>query len=331
MGEPWISASDIEKYGYCPLSWWLNESEKEVINESLKEGREEHKKITSEIGEVKEKEEATKKIENLIMWLAISATLLSIAGLTLIRPEKIFSQIFQVNALIWLLAATFFLLVSEKGVIKSEEFKVERVILIFAMVATVLGIFSFTLPLLDDYLARITQIVSLIWLIGASYWLKRSLTLGREVKSKKEKLNMPEGKVDYVDEYDEKSSKLFSSERYRLRGRPDYVIKEDGVKIPVEIKTGRVPKGPFFSHILQIAAYCVLIEDETGRSPTHGIVKYGDKEFEIEFDGELKNLLLEKVNEMREIFQTEDVHRNHNRDGKCRNCSRREICPESLV
>ncbi len=330
MGEPWISASDVEKYGYCPLSWWLNESEKEVINESLKEGREEHKKITGEIDQVKEKEEATKKFENLILWLAISATLLSIAGLSLIRPERIFSQIFQVNALIWLLAATFFLFMSEKGLIKEEEFKTERVILIFAMVATGLGILSLTLPLLDDYLARITQIISLVWLIGASYWLKRSLSLGREVKLKKEKLKMPDGEVDYVDIYEE-DSKLFSSDKYRLRGRPDYIVKEDNVKIPVEIKTGRVPKGPFFSHILQTAAYCLLLEEETGKSPPYGIVKYGDKEFEVEYDNELKDLLLEKLDDMREIFQTEDVHRNHNRKGKCRNCSRREICPESLA
>ncbi len=330
MGEPWISASDVEKYGYCPLSWWLNESEKEVINESLKEGREEHKKIAGEIDEVKEKEEASKKFENLILWLAISATLLSIAGLSLMRPDKIFSQIFQVNALIWLLAATFFLFMSEKGMIKDEQFKTERVILVFAMVATGLGILSLTLPLLDDYLARITQIISLVWLIGASYWLKRSLSLGREVKIKKEKLKMPDGEVDYVDKSNEKS-KLFQSERYRLRGRPDYIVKEDGEKIPVEIKTGRVPKGPFFSHILQTAAYCLLIEDETGRAPPYGIIKYGDEEFEVEYDEDLKNLLLEKLSDMREIFQTQDVHRNHNRKGKCENCSRREICPESLA
>ncbi|MFO7792861.1 MAG: CRISPR-associated protein Cas4 [Candidatus Saliniplasma sp.] len=330
MGEPWISASDVEKYGYCPLSWWLNESEKEVINESLKKGREEHEKITGEIDEVREKEEANKKIENLILWLAISATLLSIGGLTLVRPERIFSQIFQITALIWLLVATFFLFMSEKGVINEEEFKAERVILVFAMVATIFGVLSLTLHLLDDYLARITQIVSLIWLIGASYWLKRSLSLGREVKSKKEKLNMPDGKVEYVDIYEE-SSKLFSTEKYRLRGRPDYVVEEDGIKIPVEIKTGRVPKGPFFSHILQIAAYCLLIEEEIGKTPPHGIVKYGDKEFEVEYDDDLKELLLEKLSDMREIFKTEDVHRNHNREGKCRNCSRREICPESLI
>ncbi|MFW6140955.1 MAG: CRISPR-associated protein Cas4 [Candidatus Saliniplasma sp.] len=330
MGEPWISASDVEKYGYCPLSWWLNESEKEVINESLKEGREEHKKITGEIDEVKEKEEATKRIENLILWLAVSATFLSIAGLTLIRPEKIFSQIFQVNALIWLLAATFLLFMSEKGVIKEDEFKSERVILVFAMVATGLGIMSITLPILDDYLARITQVISLIWLIGASYWLKRSLSLGREVKTKKEKLHMPDAEVDYVDLYEE-SSKMFASDKYRLRGRPDYVVKENETRIPVEIKTGRVPKGPFFSHILQVAAYCLLMEEDTGKAPPYGIVKYGEKEFEVEYDDSLKDLLIEKLEEMREIFQTEDVHRNHNRKGKCRNCSRREICPESLV
>jgi len=329
MGEPWISASDVEKFGYCPLSWWLNESEKEVIDQRLKEGREKHEEITGEIDDVKEKEETTRKLENIIMWLAISATILSIIGLTFIQPDRIFAQIFQVNALIWLLAATFFLLLSEKGVI-AEEFKPELIILLFAMVATGFGIISITLPILDDYMARVTQIVSLSWLIGASYWFKRSLSLNREVKDKKKKLNMPDGEVEYVDRYEDES-KLFSSEKYRLRGRPDYIVKEDKISIPIEIKTGRVPKGPFFSHILQIAAYCLLLEEETGDTPPYGIVKYGDKEFEIEYDESLRELLLEKLEDMRKIFKTEDVHRNHNREGKCRNCSRREICPETLV
>ena len=55
------------------------------------------------------------------------------------------------------------------------------------------------------------------------------------------------------------------------------------------------------------------------------------RDFEIEFDEGLEELVLLKVEEMRRIMRHGGAHRNHNREGKCRNCSRRHLCPESLV
>jgi CRISPR-associated exonuclease Cas4 len=63
---------------------------------------------------------------------------------------------------------------------------------------------------------------------------------------------------------------------------------------------------------------------------SRGILKYGDVEHEIEFDDELEKLLLGKLVEMRSLMKSGDVHRNHNREGKCAGCSRRDICPERL-
>jgi CRISPR-associated exonuclease Cas4 len=89
--------------------------------------------------------------------------------------------------------------------------------------------------------------------------------------------------------------------------------------------------GPLFSHILQVAAYCLLIQ-ATGKNSEYGILKYGTEvEHEIEFTEELRNLLINKLNEMESARKTGIVHRNHNRVGKCRKCSRRNICPEKLA
>ncbi|MFP4052087.1 MAG: CRISPR-associated protein Cas4, partial [Thermoplasmata archaeon] len=77
--------------------------------------------------------------------------------------------------------------------------------------------------------------------------------------------------------------------------------------------------------------YCVLIEEEYDTAPPYGIIRYGETEFEIDYDDDLKELLLGKLEDMREAKQTRDIHRNHNRKGKCRNCSRRDLCSESLV
>ena len=63
----------------------------------------------------------------------------------------------------------------------------------------------------------------------------------------------------------------------------------------------------------------------------YGILRYEGIEHEIEFSEELEVLLLSKLREMRTLMINNDVHRNHSREGKCRNCSRRDICPERLV
>jgi len=331
MEKEWISASDVEKFGYCPLSWWLSrEKEEEVTDESLEKGEKEHKQIGKKLEGLKIKEQKLKLLENLILGLAILTTVVSVFGISFLTSDEIFSNIFIVLALIWLLAATFFLLIDEayKGLI--EKTKLERTVLIFAMIATMLSVFSFSIPLQDYFFAQIAQLLSLSWLIGASYWLNHSLKIKTETEQERGDLNLEEGKIKYVDKL-EKKSKLLKSDKYKLRGKPDLILEKDGNPVPVEVKTGRVPEGPFFSHILQIAAYCLLVEEDIGKKPPYGLIRYGDTEFDIEYDEDLKHLLLEKIGDMRDHIKNGDVHRNHNREGKCKNCSRRKICDESLV
>ncbi|MDG6221472.1 MAG: Dna2/Cas4 domain-containing protein, partial [Candidatus Thermoplasmatota archaeon] len=86
-----------------------------------------------------------------------------------------------------------------------------------------------------------------------------------------------------------------------------------------------------FSHILQLSAYCFLVEEAYKRIPPYGIIRYGQTEFQIEYTPEMKQMVIEKANEMREKLVTGDVHRNHGRESKCRYCSRRSVCPERLA
>jgi CRISPR-associated exonuclease Cas4 len=162
--------------------------------------------------------------------------------------------------------------------------------------------------------------------MGASAALYYSLVAEGLAKRKRRKVNV-DGKLLYVGTDDQR---LLVSEKYKLTGRPDYILMVDDELIPVDLKTGRQPRGPLFSHILQIGAYCLLLSDENGKRVCRGILKYGDVEHEIEFDEELENLLLSKLAEMRGLMISGDVHRNHNRVGKCVGCSRRDGCPERL-
>src|SRR5437879_11927544 len=86
--------------------------------------------------------------------------------------------------------------------------------------------------------------------------------------------------------------------------------------IPVELNTGRVPRGPLFSHILQVVAYCVLLEDEYRSAPPYGIIRYGETACEIEYNEEQKKRLLQRRAERRIAMPKGAAHRHHSRPGK---------------
>ena len=77
------------------------------------------------------------------------------------------------------------------------------------------------------------------------------------------------------------------SARYQLLGRPDAVRRRpDGALVPVELKRRPAPsRGPFPSHLVQLGAYCLLIEEETGRPPPFGVLRYADRELVLPWDG----------------------------------------------
>ena len=84
------------------------------------------------------------------------------------------------------------------------------------------------------------------------------------------------------------------SERYRLRGRPDALRRApDGRLVPVELKSrASPPAGPTRSHLVQVWAYGLLVEETTGRSPPFGVLRYSDGEFRITWDGAARSELL---------------------------------------
>ena len=323
-----ISAGDLEKYSYCPLSWWLS-TEFEGENDALTQGIKEHEELGKSLWRIDSNEKTAQQAEKLVFWWAIAATLCAIVGLELLpykHADKL-SQILGVVALIWVLAASFFLYKSSRSTIDSNVVEYERIVLIFGIMAALLAINAVVFLVSNVRLAQALEFTAVLWLVGATYFLYRSMRSTGIIEALRKEYRV-KGKLEYIDV---DKSKVFKSERYGLSGRPDYIIKGDVGLIPVEEKKGRTPRGPLFSHILQVAAYCLLIEETTGTAPHYGILKYPEHEHEIEYDEDLKKVLLDKLAEMRRLIETEDVHRNHNRPGKCLSCSRRLVCPERLA
>ena len=86
-----------------------------------------------------------------------------------------------------------------------------------------------------------------------------------------------------------------SSSRYRLTGRPDLLRRaSDGRLVPIELKSRSAPTaGPPRSHLVQVWAYCLLVEETQGTPPPHGILRYSDgTEFRVRWDAAARSELL---------------------------------------
>lgn len=161
---------------------------------------------------------------------------------------------------------------------------------------------------------------------GLGIWLLLRARAGRQ------ETGLPQGRVTYLDTgaWNRCERPLFS-DRYRLTGKPDYLVQSSKGVIPVEVKSSAAPTQPYEAHVLQLAAYCLLVEEQEGRAPPHGIIKYRDRAFEVEFSRGLRAELLSALDAMRQDLGAREVDRGHNEAGRCRGCGYREYCEQRLI
>src|SRR4030067_808700 len=271
----YISASDVEKYSYCPLSWWLS-AEYDGESEGIALGVKGHEKLGKLLWDIDAKEKAAREAEKLVFWWAIAATLTAVIGLEVMPLENAFtlSQVLGVVSLIWVLASLFFLYKATTPKVHGKSVEYEKLMLVFAIIAVIVAISAVAFLITNVRMAEVLEAVALVWLVGASFFLYRSLRSTEIVESLRREFRVT-GKIEYID-FD--SSKVFQSDKHGLSGRPAYVIKIENNLITVEEKTGRTPQGPLFSHILQVAAYCLLIEETEVKAHPYGLLKYPQHE-----------------------------------------------------
>ena len=173
----------------------------------------------------------------------------------------------------------------------------------------------------------------LFWLLltalvagGLGVWL---LLRARAVR---QDTGLPQGEVTYADTgaWNRCERPLFS-DHYRLTGKPDYLVQSSKGVIPVEVKSSASPRKPYAAHILQLAAYCLLVEEQEGRAPPHGIIKYRDRSFEVEFSQGLRAELLSTLDTMRRDLDAREVARDHKEARRCRGCGYRDRCDQRLA
>ncbi|MBX0328544.1 CRISPR-associated protein Cas4 [Oscillochloris sp. ZM17-4] len=119
--------------------------------------------------------------------------------------------------------------------------------------------------------------------------------------------------------------------RYGLSGKPDYIIERAGRQIPVEVKPGRHAPQPYESDLMQLAAYCLLIEETSGNAPPYGILRYAEASFQLRYTPEVRADLLAILDEMRDLLNAEDAERSHSEPGRCAGCGFTSVCEDSLA
>lgn len=142
---------------------------------------------------------------------------------------------------------------------------------------------------------------------------------------------LPAGEIVYSDTGAEKAVvEPLISRRYGLVGKPDYLVEvvQGGRRliVPLEVKSRRRPPEPQEGHILQLATYCLLVEDVYGVRPPHGFLRYTDATIAIPFSNELRNSVLEAAAAIRRSRTKASVGRSHNDPGRCARCGYIESC-----
>ena len=138
------------------------------------------------------------------------------------------------------------------------------------------------------------------------------------------------GEVIYSD--NDAVDEVLVSHRHGLAGKPDYISIEGEEFIPVERKSRSVSAtGAYEGEILQLAAYCLLVEERFGKPVRRGKLSFQNRSLEVPFDDQLRARLLDAVAELKSAEAMADVARSHNSPARCRGCGFRQACRDSLA
>ncbi len=171
-----------------------------------------------------------------------------------------------------------------------------------------------------------------LWLIAlliaaalALWWLSARL---------RQRAGLPAGRVIYSDAgaWRRNEQPLYAA-RYQLVGKPDYLVRaEDGAIIPVEVKSGAAPAQPREGHVLQLAAYCLLVEETLGARPAYGIIQYADRQFAVDYTPRLEAQLLQWLGALqRDAALPYGPARSHEAPARCATCGVRAACDQRLA
>ncbi|MBV18657.1 MAG: hypothetical protein CMA56_02200 [Euryarchaeota archaeon] len=358
-----ISASDLERHTYCPMSWHLSREGIGAKGEAVVEGVRRHAEIHSTMEEARAGQQAFRRSATIWSWWFTVVLVFALEGFIIYRllnsdasPVKM-ARFLSTLGLSSLFAGVLLILLPWREPLdwsipdSRTEFESSGVMPIlnppdfiggwfqggrleasFLLASIVFGLHALALStFLDAENAAFVLVISAFLWTGLASWRLQVLLLAHQ---KSEVARVKAGldeKTEVIYSDDEQGAGLLKDPNTGLRGRPDQIVIVDGDFIPVEQKTGKIPSNPHESHRMQLLAYLHLVECETGRSSPYGVIRYGEHHiFQVPWDNGARADLFSAIEEVQRLMEEGGARRNHERVGKCRNCSRRHACPERL-
>ena len=363
-----VSASDLERHAYCPLSWSLARDGKTGRGKAIDIGRIKHAEIHQKVENFKQKQNDLRRA--LVIWswwftivVMFITDAIIFTNISDDRTPIDISRYLSILSVIWLFAGLLAIYLPWRKWIdlpienspelqdlkNLDEVAIPRTLQPYGFIggwrqggrveagllmgATIFGLHAIGLLWAEDkeQAGFILVTVAMIWTLLASWQLQRALLADNALEVARINAGLDENTdVAYSD--DEATAGLLVDDSSGLRGRPDQIVIVDGEFIPVEQKTGKIPDKPHKSHKMQLLAYLHLVESTTGRKPPYGVLKYGSENLHtIDWNDENEHQLFSAIKEVQRLMVQGGAERNHNRKGKCENCSRRYACDSSLV
>jgi CRISPR-associated exonuclease Cas4 len=363
-----LSASDLERHEYCPLSWALSREGNSGQGEAIEAGIRKHAVIHEQMEAFKQMKFKSRRATIIWTWWFSITVVFVIDGLAfsyiddVVRTPVVLARYLALWSLVLLifgLVATYLpwrnlvgwnetIAQTRTRILREHNeispvfeqrnfiggwFEAGRIEVSLLFAAIVMGLHAIALVGAENrsQATFILFLTAMGWTLAASYQLQRVLLSENAIETARVDIDLEQGSdVAYSD--DDTSTDLLIDERTGLRGRPDQIVIVDGEFIPVEQKTGKIPKRPHDSHRMQLLAYLHLVEVSTNKSSPYGVIRYGKENLhQIDWDQTAKHDLFSAISEVQRLMVEGGAKRNHERVGKCQNCSRRYACGDSLV
>jgi CRISPR-associated exonuclease Cas4 len=169
---------------------------------------------------------------------------------------------------------------------------------------------------MSDLIVLALALLALLIGLASAYLMRRGGLRGRIISS---------------DSVVAQRARTLRSARYGVVGKPDYLLKERGAIVPVELKPTRESDTPWLRDVVQLAAYCLLLEEHEPRFGGYGYLRYASQTFRIDFTPRVKTELLRTLASMRTDLTSSTVSRSHRDARRCARCSFVRVCGESLT
>jgi CRISPR-associated protein Cas4 len=125
------------------------------------------------------------------------------------------------------------------------------------------------------------------------------------------------------------SEVFVDSDELELKGKIDRLEKYEDGFIPVEVKTGKAPKdGVWEGHLIQIAAYMLLLENKFKKAAKEGVVDYINENAKrtVKMNPFLKEEVIKLKDKVKELLNSTQVPPMCGQEKKCEMCGIRKEC-----